>query len=377
MKKKILCLAVTLLLAISVFAGCTGNAQQGDAAENDPAPSSAETAATEDAVEETEESSPAAEGNYPRGNGDDTIKVGYACLDMSNTYHAVLAQYFEKEMERLGVECMILDDKFDGATAVENCQLMVDSGCDIYSGIMGFKVGDTLSEICKEAGVLAIGVDTEIRDYPYFGCDNALAGSLAGEALANAALEKWGDDVEIDLYISLEVLGAGVTNEERMHEGYLTSVRKTFDISEDIYIQCDIVDNDAQLAMRWVEDTINAHPDAEHILIAGYVDDCAQGAEAVIEKLGYQDKAIIASIDGSALAINNFKNPDTAWTIAAALMPELYGYYMMEVALPYIKGEVDELPDSWKMTPVVIEADNYQQVLEDAVKPIYPDFVVE
>ena len=367
--KKILCLVVAVLLAVAVFAGCSGSTEPAGSED-----ASAQSSASAETVGSESSGAASAAGNYPRGNGDDTLNIGFACMDMSNTFHATVAKYFEQECANRGIECMVLDDKFDGTTATENCQLICDSDCDVYVSVMGFMVGDTLSDICKEAGVLAIGMDQPIPDFPFFGADNVTAGYSAGEALAEAAIEKWGENPTIDLYIGLESLAGAEINDARMHEGMLEGIRSKVEVPDEIYVQCDVTNNDSQVAMRWVEDTINAHPEAEHILIGGFVDDSGQGAEAVIEKLGYQDKALIGTVDGSTLAINNFKNPDTAWVCSAALLPEMYGYYMLETLEPYLKGETDELPDSWNVPPVVITKDDYEQVLTDSI--IYDDYQV-
>lgn len=302
------------------------------------------------------------------------FKIGYACMNMSNTYHATVAKYFQKECDRRGIDLMILDDEQDGTKAVENCQIICDAGCDVYLSVLGFLVGDTMKEICDEAGVIAIGMDESIPDSPFFGADGLGAGKVLGEGLAKAAMEKWGDDVDIDLYISLENLSVGENGLARMQVGCLGTVREYLDIPEEIYIQCD-AGTDSQAAMRWTEDTINAHPEAKHIIIAGCVDDNAMGAEAVVEKLGYQDKCVIGSVDGSVLAINNFKNADTAWVCAAAMTPELYAYYLLEELEPYMAGEKEELPEVWYVPPFLITKDNYVEKLTEQI--FYDDYTVE
>lgn len=350
MKKRIALLVLVVIFAFFAFAGCAQSSDSPDAS-----------AAENSSAESTE-------------GGDDNIKIGYACMSMANTYHATAAEYFERECQERGIDYMILDDEQDGTKAVENCQLICDSGCDAYVSVMGYMVGDTLAEICEEAGVMAIGMDQPIPGFPFFGANNVEAGNYVGEALADAAIEKWGEDVEIDLYISLESLAGAQINQERMQDGLLGGLRSKLDIPDDIYVQCDVNNNDAQIAMRWVEDTINANPEAEHILIGGFVDDFGQGAEAVVEKLGYQDKVLIGTVDGSILAINNFQNPDTAWVCSVAMTPEMYGYYLLEELEPYLRGEQDSLPDAWYVKHAPITIDNYKEVLEELV--IYDDYEV-
>ena len=354
MKKRFITITLVVSMCLSLLAGCGNNADTNENPES--------TAATEES------------GNSDTDEDNGTFKIGYACMNMSNTYHATVAKYFQEECDRRGIELMILDDEQDGTKAVENCQIICDAGCDVYLSTMGFLVGDTVAEICDEAGVLAIGLDEKIPGAPFFGANGLEAGIVLGDGLADAAKEKWGDDVQIDLYIGLENLAVGDNGLERMQTGVLGTLRTKLDIPDDIYVQCD-AGTDSQAAMRWTEDTINAHPEAEHIIIAGCVDDNAQGAQAVVEKLGYQDKVVIGSVDGSVLAVNNFKNPNTAWVCAAAMTPELYAYYLLEELEPYMKGETEELPDEWYVPPFLITKDNYKETLEEHI--FYEDYVVE
>jgi ABC-type sugar transport system substrate-binding protein len=225
--------------------------------------------------------------------------------------------------------------------------------------------------------MLAIGMDQPIQDFPYFGADPVETGKMAGDALVDAAIEKWGNEPEIDLYIGLESTQGAQLNVDSMLNGYIPAIQARLDVPESKIVHCDVIDNDSQNAQRLVEDTINAHPDAKHILIGGYVDDAGQGAEAIVEKLNLQDNVIVTTIDGGSLAVNNFKNPDTSWVAAAALTPEMYGYYMLNFIEPYLRGDTDELSERLVYHTLLITKTNYKDSLEGLIKPVYSDYSLE
>lgn len=307
------------------------------------------------------------------------LKLGYASPGMQLAYHATAANYFEREAKKRGYEVMILDDQLSLTKCVENAQIVADAGCDVYMSVLaGTGAGDQIAQIMKEGGVQAIGVDIPIPGAPFFGCDSQYAGYIAGEALGQYAIDKWGPNPQIDLYISCEAWSNPEINDLRMKDGMLAGLRSKVNIPDSIYIANDIPNNDAEIAMKKTEDTINAHPEARHILVGCYVDDMAQGAEAVVEKKGMNDQVLIISVDGSILAINNFKNPNTSWVGATALTPEMYGYYLLnEIETWYNSGKTQPLPATWGVQHKVIGKDNYKEVLTELIAFAYPDYKVE
>jgi ABC-type sugar transport system substrate-binding protein len=306
------------------------------------------------------------------------LKVAYASVGMSLPYHATAANYFEREAKKRGFEVMILDDQLSLTKSVENAQIAADAGYDVFTSItIGVGPFEEVVQMLEEAGVQYIGVDVLVPGEPFFGCDHEYAGYITGEALGQYAIDRWGPDPKIDLYISLESWGNPNANTPRM-DNMLAGARTKVDIPDSICVRTDVPGNDAEVAMKKTEDTINAHPEAKRILIGCYVDDMAQGAEAVVEKKGMNDQVLIVSIDGSTLAVNNFKNPNTSWVAATTLFPEMYGYYLLnEIEKWYNSGKTQPLPEKWGVEHKVITKDNYKEVLMEEIGSVYPDYTVE
>lgn len=367
--KKAIALVLSLLLVLSL-AACAAKAPAEQTEQPAAADAAAETTGTPAAEETNAEETDAAETTAkfaPDDIRNQPLKIAWCCLNMSNTYHATVAHYFELEAQKRGIDYMILDDKSDATTGMENLQLAIDSGCNVYASVMGYAIRDAQSEISKEAGILAVGIDQAIPDFPYFGAENVKAGKICADGIAQAAFEKWGDDVEIDLFISLEASEGDPVNDTRMRDGMQAGLREYFPYLDDVTVHCNLLAISAEEAMRYVQDTIAAHPEAEHILIGGFVDDDGQGAEAAVEKLGIKDKVVIGTIDGSVLFLNNCLNKDTAWVCATAMTPEMYGYYFLDTLCKYWDGEIDELPDEWYVQHQLITTDNYEEVLTSLI----------
>ena len=128
--KKAIALVLSLLLVLSL-AACAAKAPAEQTEQPAAADAAAETTGTPAAEETNAEETDAAETTAkfaPDDIRNQPLKIAWCCLNMSNTYHATVAHYFELEAQKRGIDYMILDDKSDATTGMENLQLAIDSG---------------------------------------------------------------------------------------------------------------------------------------------------------------------------------------------------------------------------------------------------------
>jgi|AGTN01.2.fsa_nt_gi ABC-type sugar transport system, periplasmic component len=344
MKTRIIALLLGLLMVASIVGACGTEAPS----QSDPEQSESSQ------VTESTSVSPSAE----------KIVIGYACFNATDPFHAKVSAGVQAEATARGYDIVIVDNQFDAATAVENVDDLLARGVDIIieSTRDAKGVGLAIKEKCDAASVPLISVDTGIPGTPFFGTDNVTAGGQGGEFLANEAVKKWGENPVIDLFISLEAPTAGDTNENRMKAGFIDHALAIIDIPEENIFR--VQGNTIESAMQYTEDIINAHPDAEHILIAGFVDAAGQGAEAAIEKMNLIDKTIICTVEFTDLAVANFDKGEgnTAWIGAVATTPEKYGYYLFNVLDEYFQNGA-ALPDEWYVESQIATFDNYSDIL--------------
>ncbi|MHC1771411.1 MAG: sugar ABC transporter substrate-binding protein [Flexilinea sp.] len=294
------------------------------------------------------------------GKTRDDVLVGYACMNAADSFHSIVSAGVQAEAEKLGYKLVIVDNAFDAVTAVNNANDLIAMGVDIIIETTrdAQGVGTTIKEACDEAGVKIISVDTAIPDTPFFGGNNEEAGGMGGEYLSEAAKAKWGDDVVVDLVISLEAPAGGTTNDARMDVGFLQHLKAQMDIDDSIIYR--VQGNTVETGMQQTEDIINAHPDAKHILIASFVEAGAQGSEAAIEKMNMVDSVVLCTVEYGALAKANYDNgkDNIAWTGSVSLSPDLYAQYIFEKIDDYYLNGI-EFPERWYAPSTLITVENY------------------
>lgn len=347
MKKRfitVLALALSLLL----LCACGNTAAP---AQSTPAPAEEPTAPAEVAE------APAA----PEVNPREGVKIGYACFNSADAFHARVMAGMTAEAERLGYELVVVDNQFDASIGVTNVDDLLSQGVNIIveSTRDASGVGMTMKEKCDEAGVTLISVDTPIPGTPTFGCNNAEAGQVGGQYLVDTIEEKWGEGAKVDLVISLEAPTAGETNVSRMEKGFLEALSQ-LDYLDDSMINR-VQGNAIDTGMQQTSDIINANPDAEHILICSFVENGAQGAEVAVEQMAITDKVLICTVEYGELAQANFANgkENIAWWGCVDISPDNYAKYIFEAIDDFVINGTP-LPEKWYVPSILVTVDNYQ-----------------
>jgi ribose transport system substrate-binding protein len=295
---------------------------------------------------------------------DDKIVFGYASMGDTNAFHALVTQGMKKEFAKHPeYQLIVMDNNWDGQKVVENVEQLIQRGADvIQTGSSDASVFPVLKEMSEESGVPIILTDMNIADFHTFGGDSKIAGGIGGTWLAEQAIEKWGGDC--DLYIGLEYPTAGETNELRMKDGFIDHIRKLIDLPDDIIFRV-AGNNDIALSMQVTSDIITAHPDAKHILVGCITDDCAQGALAAAQELGYTEDRILICGQGlyDAVSAKNFLGPPNPWGATVAYWPSRYGEFVFNILDAHFK-EGKPIPMKWYVEHSLITRDNIREVME-------------
>jgi ribose transport system substrate-binding protein len=296
----------------------------------------------------------------------DTFTIGYASMGDVNAFHALVSQGFKQEAENRGYDLIKVDNDWNSETTVKNIDELISQNVDIIiCGLSDSAIVPVIKQKVDAAGIPLVLIDNKQPGIPMFGGSNVKAGKLGGEWLGKKAVEEWGG--EVDLYIGLEFPTAGELNELRMKEGFIAGVKEHVDLPDDKIVRL-AGNNDIALSQQVTLDTITAHPDAERILIGCITDDCAQGALAAVEKLGYKDKVFICGQGFyDEVSAGNFQkaNP-TAWGATVAYWPKKYAYFIFEEVGPFLENG-DPLPEEWNVKHVVVTRENVDDILAGKV----------
>ena len=83
-----------------------------------------------------------------------TLKIGWCSLCEDNDFGISSRESFEREAEKMGWETVVLNNNYDGQTAIENMDTLITMQVD---GIINFQVDAGVAEVvagmAKDAGI--------------------------------------------------------------------------------------------------------------------------------------------------------------------------------------------------------------------------------
>lgn len=317
-------------------------------------------AATDDATTPETTDAPTADENAEfvefrqaePGSGEG-LTLGLIALDDSIPFSKLVSDSVREQVEASGAEFQFCDSKLDAANALECARTFATQNVD---GYLNFQpVSDAAQSICDagpDVPVIAIDIEQGDCQVAFAGANNSRAGVVAGTGLGEYMEEQF--NCEYDAYVSLEDLGVGEVNDQRMggiREGF-TSV--CGEITNERVLDAGRTD----IALTKFADTLTALPDAERIIVVGINDDSVLGALASARTAGRADQLYMTGMGADPSAHCEIAtNPN--WVGDAAFFPERYG----EVTVPYlidaIKGE--EIPSNLLVDHVFVNADNIEE----------------
>ena len=278
------------------------------------------------------------------------MKLGYIALDDSIPFSKLVSDGIRAQAEAAGAELVFCDSKLDAAEALTCAQNFATVG---VQGYLNFQpVADAAQAVCDagpQVPVFAIDIPQGDCQVGFVGANNARAGVIAGEGLGARLQAENG--CEYDAYVSLEDLGVGDVNDQRMNgirEGF-TSV--CGEIRNERVLDAGRTD----VALSKFADTLTAIPDAERIVVVGINDDAVLGALAAARTAGREDQLLMTGMGADPSAHCEIAN-NPNWAGDAAFFPERYG----EIAIPYLidalRGE--EIPAEMYVDHVFVNSDN-------------------
>lgn len=279
------------------------------------------------------------------------MKLGYIALDDSIPFSKLVSDGIREQAEIAGAELVFCDSKLDAAEALQCAKNFKTQGVE---GYLNFQpVADAAQAVCDAApqGVPVFAIDIPQGDCQvgFMGANNSRAGVIAGEGLGAKIKEEF--DCEYDAYISLEDLGVGDVNDQRMN-----GIREGFSsVCGEIKNERVLDAGRTDVALTKFADTLTALPEAERIIVVGINDDAVLGALAAARTAGREDQLYMTGMGADPSAHCEIAtNPN--WAGDAAFFPERYG----EIAIPYmidaLKGE--EIPAEMYVDHVFVNGEN-------------------
>ncbi len=231
----------------------------------------------------------------------------------------------------------MLDNHYDGATAIQNAEALIRSGVDL---ILEFNVVHEVAPVIGHrvaaAGIPLIAIDIPHPNAIFFGVDNYRVGMDAGELLVAHAIEHWSG--KADVVLGLDLPAAGALVQGRV-SGAFEAVREAIPtIAAEDYIRLD-GRGQLELSRKLVGEFLDSHPKLKRILIAAATDSSALGAAVAVRERRRMRQVAVVGQDCIADAMAEMKRSDSPLIGTISHEIATYGPGLMHLALELLRGQ--------------------------------------
>ena len=329
--KKVVSLMLTVILCVSLFAGCASKpAEQPKSA--DPKPTEVAAAKAPEAAKK--------------------LKFGYTCMTMNNPFFITLEKSIREEVEKNGGTLITLDPQLDTQKQIAQVEDMISQKIDIlFLNPVDWKGIKPALDACKKANIPVVNFDAQVFDKDLVNSivvsDNFNAGKVCGQDLVKN-MPNGGKIAVIDSPTMKSVI-------DRI-DGFFEGLGDKKDKFKVVAQQ----DGKGQLeiSMPIAEAILQANPDVKAFM--GGNDPTALGIIAAL-KTANKKGILVYGVDGAPEAKAAIKDGDM--TGSGAQSPINIGKESYKIAVQILKGEKYE-----KNVPVKTELINKDNVEKFGIK---------
>ena len=265
------------------------------------------------------------------------MRFGFGGQSAEMPFSIEVTESLKQAAVTVGVDLVILDNCYDGPTAIRNAEQFVESRVDL---IIEFQVEQDVAPIIADkiaaAGIPLIAIDIPHPHATYFGVDNYRVGIEAGEALSEHSLRKWAG--EVDWIIGLDLPEAGQLVQSRI-TGAFEGVRENFPNLPD---ECFVRMNGRGMrdrSCKLVSDFLQRHPKDKHILVATATDSSALGALDAVRELKRERHVVIVGQDCIEEAVAEIRKSNSPLIGSVSHEAQSYGQNLVNLGLALLRGQ--------------------------------------
>lgn len=278
------------------------------------------------------------DGTYRQVTRPRKLRFGFGGQSSDMPFSVDVTRSLEQAAAAYGVDLLILDNRYDGATAVKNAEEFVSSRVDLVIELQTEQeVASVIGDKVAAARIPLIAIDIPHPHATYFGVDNYRVGAEAGEELARYAQTEWGG--KVDWVIGLDLPEAGPFVQART-SGAFEAIRTALpDLPVEAFVRIDSrgMRDRSRKAMA---DFLDRHPRDRRILVAGVTDTAALGAvDAAVEKKREKHMAVVGQ-DCIDEAIEQMKKKTSPLIGSVSHETNTYGPALMNLGLALLRGQM-------------------------------------
>ena len=266
------------------------------------------------------------------------LRFGFGGQSAEMPFSEAVTASLREAAVAVGVDLMVLDNRYNAETAVQNAETFLRERVDI---VIEFQVDEHAAPIIADkiaaAGIPLIAVDIPHPHATFFGIDNYRAGLLAGDLLADFAINRW--DGKLDWVIGLDIAEAGQMVLSRITGAFEGVKTRLANLPVESFVRMD-GRGMGEKSHKVVLDFLNRHPKDKHILIAAANDTSAMGAISAIRELGREKHVAVVGQDCVPEMIAEMQRPGSPAIGSISHEVAQYGPRLIELGLALLRGEM-------------------------------------
>lgn len=279
----------------------------------------------------------AKDGTYRHISRPKKLRFGFAGQSADMPFSVEVTNSLIEAAAASGVDLIVLDNKYDGPTAVKNVEELINAGVDL---IIEFQVEHQVAPIIGDrvaaAKIPLIAIDMPRPRATFFGVDNYRVGMTAGDSLAQFAIADW--EGAADWVIGLDLPEAGLLVQSRI-SGAFEAIRSALpDIPVEAFVRID-GRGIRQHCHKVMSEFLRRHPRKKHILIAAANDSSALGAIDAARELKREHHIAVVGQDCIHDAIEEMRRHSSPLIGSISHEASAYGPGLMNLGLALLGGE--------------------------------------
>ncbi len=281
--------------------------------------------------------SQAADGTYRHVTGPKKLCFGFGGQSAEMPFSVEVTESLKSAAAAVGVDLLVLDNCYDGATAVRNAEEFINNKVDL---VIEFQVEQEVAPMIGDkiagAKIPLIAIDIPHPHATYFGVDNYRVGIEAGEHLAAHAVSHWGG--KVDWVIGLDLPEAGQLVQSRI-TGAFEGVRSGRpELPVELFVRID-GRGLREKSRKLVSDFLDRHPKDRHILIAAATDSSALGAVDAVRERKRERQVAVVGQDCITEAIAEMQKDKSPLIGSVSHETSAYGPSLINLGLSILRGQ--------------------------------------
>ncbi len=266
------------------------------------------------------------------------LRFGYASMCETLPFPAAVTESLRKAAQASGIELYVLDNNFDGETAIANAERFIAENVDLVIEFQAHQPSAAhIAHRLSQAGIPLIAIDIPHPRSIFVGVDNYQIGYEAGKLLAGHARAHWNGKADIFLGLNLDQAGPLVGSRI---SAALRAVQT--ELGEGVAAMEVIMRDSRGLAEESeaiTAEVLRNAPKAKRILVATTSDSSALGAVTAIRALRRGRHVAVASQDCVPEAIAEMSRPNSPLIGSISHEAHTYGDRLIQVGLSLLKNE--------------------------------------